>query len=178
MDKVGLIILDRDGTLIKHVHHLVDKSLVELIPGVGLNLRELSKLGFEFAIATNQSVIGRDLATEQIVKDVNKKIEDLLKVFEVSISLVYICPHLPQSECNCRKPKPSMGIAILEALGYSQNNSVMIGDNVTDIQFAANLGIPSIHFSEAGKFSDTATRNCGNWNEVSAAVIELMTQRK
>ena len=77
-EKPGLIILDRDGTLIKHVDHLVDETLVQLIPGVGSNLKKLSDLGFEFAMATNQSVIARELATEPKVQKINQKVQKLL----------------------------------------------------------------------------------------------------
>jgi len=173
-DRVGLIILDRDGTIIKHVHHLIDASLVELIPGVGSNLSKLSKLGFEFAIATNQSVIGRKLANKEIVKGINARVEELLNLFKVSISATCICPHLPKTSCECRKPNPAMGIKILKKLNYDKSNSIMIGDNSTDIEFAANLGIPSIQFSELGIFTHGATKKCMTWDEVTFAVIELM----
>jgi D-glycero-D-manno-heptose 1,7-bisphosphate phosphatase len=173
-EKPGLIILDRDGTLIKHVDHLVDETLVQLIPGVGSNLKKLSDLGFEFAMATNQSVIARELATELKVQKINQKVQKLLAPFGVIISHICICPHLPNSACSCRKPNPGMGLEIFNSLGYDEKSSIMIGDNETDIQFADNLGISSIQFSESGQFSFTATINCSNWEEVYEAAIELL----
>ena len=66
-----LIILDRDGTLIRHVNHIVDPDLVELIAGAGEALASLAESGFEFAIVTNQSVIGRGMTTRANVDKIN-----------------------------------------------------------------------------------------------------------
>ncbi len=174
--KNGLVILDRDGTLIKHVPYLVEESLVELIPKVGPSLRKLSELGFELAIASNQSVIGLNLASESAVEKINNKVSKLLETFGVFISYICICPHIASDNCNCRKPSPGMGLEIFEALGYGPQNSIMVGDNVTDLEFARNLGIPSIQFNENGQYSLMATRICSNWDEVLASVIELLPQ--
>jgi histidinol-phosphate phosphatase family protein len=122
----GLIILDRDGTLIKLIPYLADESLVEMLPGVGDNLRNLTALGFEFAIASNQSVVERQLASYSTVEQINKKITDHLAEFGVKISKICFCPHLVESNCDCRKPKPKMGLEIQKSLNFNQNNSLMI----------------------------------------------------
>ena len=83
-----MIILDRDGTLIKSIPYLHDSSLVELLPGAGDNLRFLSNYGFTFVIATNQSAVGRNFATISEVESTNLRVIQLLLEFEVRIEKV------------------------------------------------------------------------------------------
>jgi HAD superfamily hydrolase (TIGR01662 family) len=73
------IIFDRDGTLIEHVHHLIDPNLVRLKPRLVIGLQLLKEHGFNFGIISNQSVINRGYATKEVVNQVNEKMQELLK---------------------------------------------------------------------------------------------------
>lgn len=169
----GLIILDRDGTIIKHVHHLAEETLVELLPHSGSVLRKLQEKNFEIAIATNQSIIGRGIASFEQVERINSKVLSLLSQFGVSVSKIYICPHAPMDDCVCRKPKPKMGVTIMHELGYSNSNTIVIGDAVTDIEFAENLGVHSIFLSTNLQNPAVKTIHCSNWTEVYDVLVGL-----
>ena len=57
--KQAFVIFDRDGTLINHVHHLVNPELVQPTSDLGQALQLLQNNDFKFGIISNQSVIGR-----------------------------------------------------------------------------------------------------------------------
>ncbi len=169
----GLIILDRDGTIIKHVHHLAEETLVELLPHSGSVLRKLQEKNFEIAIASNQSIIGRGIASFEQVERINNKVLSLLSQFDVSISKVCICPHTPLDDCSCRKPKPKMGLTIMEELGYTNKNTIVVGDTVTDIDFAKNLGARSILLSSNMENPHIKTIHCSSWDEIHDRLIGI-----
>ena len=72
--KQAFVIFDRDGTLINHVHHLVDPELVQPKNDLSQALQLLQSYDFKLGIISNQSVIGRGLATNLDVDSVNSKI--------------------------------------------------------------------------------------------------------
>lgn len=144
----NLLMLDRDGTLIKHKPYLKDWKEVELLKDVSLVLSELQELGFSFVIITNQSAIGRGLATQNQVNLIHKRLEWLLKKSSVNILEILVCPHSPTSNCECRKPKALLGRIIMEKYGFQKSDTFMIGDQLSDIEFANNLGIAPIFFGE------------------------------
>ena len=96
---------DRDGTLIDHVHHLSSREMVKLKPNIGESLSRLANSGFRFGMITNQSVIGRKLASLVEVQEINQVISEHLKIFGVEFDFILICPHLPEENCQCRKPR-------------------------------------------------------------------------
>jgi D-glycero-D-manno-heptose 1,7-bisphosphate phosphatase len=176
-NQAKMIILDRDGTLIKSIPYLHDSSLVELLPGAGDNLRFLSNYGFTFVIATNQSAVGRNFATISEVESTNLRVIQLLLEFEVRKEKVIFCPHAPSMYCLCRKPKPGMGIELIKQFKSKKKNTMVIGDQITDIEFASALGVKSILFSNQPhiKGLPITTEICSSWDEISQTVIRLMT---
>jgi len=168
-----LLILDRDGTLIQHVHHLIDPKLVKLQPGVINCLRQLKKLNFEFAIATNQSVISRGMATDEVVNEINEKVVKILTSSDIKISAIQICPHSEEDSCDCRKPKTGMGKRIMSQLGYSSEETLMIGDQPSDIEFAYNLGAKSIYLNESKYTGIFPTFECQSWDKVYLIVNQI-----
>jgi D-glycero-D-manno-heptose 1,7-bisphosphate phosphatase len=142
------IILDRDGTLIKHVPYLADANLVELLPNVIMGLKYLNSLNFKFGIISNQSAIGRGLATKKQVENVNQRVLQLLESENLHISFVLYCPHAPSEFCICRKP--SIGLGNLAILKYDIDisSSYMIGDANSDIVFGQAIGLHTIQITE------------------------------
>ena len=70
----GVVLLDRDGTLIRDVPFLHDPAQVELLPGVGEGLAALQAAGFTLAIVTNQQGIGLGYYTTQQFIAVNQQL--------------------------------------------------------------------------------------------------------
>jgi histidinol-phosphate phosphatase family protein len=156
----NFICLDRDGTIIKHIHHLTNLELVEIIPGVIDACKILATLDFHFGVFTNQSVIGRGKCTLDDVNKINEFIQSEFRKKGIEIEFFFVCPHVPQDLCNCRKPLTAMGLAAIEKYGIDPSLSYMIGDNVTDVDFGNNLGMKTVFISD-NDYSN-ATISCGD----------------
>ena len=89
------VFLDRDGTVIEHVHLLTQPSQVKLIPGAADAIRNLQALDYACIIVTNQSVIGRGLLTEAGLADVHNEMHRQLAQHNVRLDGVFFCPAAP-----------------------------------------------------------------------------------
>jgi D-glycero-D-manno-heptose 1,7-bisphosphate phosphatase len=132
-----MIIIDRDG-VINHDSDDYIKSPEEWtpIPGSLEAISRLKKAGYLVTIATNQSGIARGLFSEQTLQDIHAKMTELLAVRGASIDGIYYCPHGPQTNCICRKPKPGLLIKIAQDFDIDLAQTPFVGDNVSDIKAA------------------------------------------
>ena len=99
------IFIDRDGTIIEDANYLDSIDEVFFIDNVINVLRSLIKRNYNIVIVTNQSGIGRGyFSTEQFEK-INNHIIKILKSNDVTIVDTLVCPHKPDDNCYCRKPR-------------------------------------------------------------------------
>jgi len=140
MTPVANALIDRDGTIIVERHYLHDPALVELVPGAGEALALLSRAGVRLFVVTNQSGIGRGYYSEADFQAVQERLAELLAPFGVAFQDVAFCPHAPDESCDCRKPEPGMWNELCAAHGLKPGETVMIGDNASDVAFGRNCG--------------------------------------
>lgn len=126
------VFLDRDGTLIRETGYLSDPEAVELLPGVGRALRNLVEADVPLVVVSNQSGVGRGMFGAAQVHAVMARLRGALRVHGVELSAVYFCPHRPEENCPCRKPRPGLLERAAEDLRLSLADSVMIGDKRID----------------------------------------------
>lgn len=136
------VFCDRDGTIIAERDYLSDPAGVELIPGAADGLRTLHEAGFALVIVTNQSGIARGLYTDADYTAVAARVEEVLARDGVRIDSVQYCPHHPDitGPCPCRKPDIGMYSTAAEELGIDLRASYYIGDKLTDVLPALELG--------------------------------------
>jgi len=136
--------LDRDGTLIREpADEQVDRlEKIELVPGVIPALLRLRDAGFQFVMVTNQDGLGTDRFPAMDFRIPQDFLLALLASQGIRFREVFICPHLPEEGCRCRKPLPGMLSGFLRTQRLDRERSVVIGDRDTDIEFAANIGVP------------------------------------
>jgi len=143
--KTKYAIFDRDGTIIEHVPYLTNISQVKIVPGVFETLEGLCSRGYHLGIATNQSVIGKNLSSLSEVEEINHEIVTEIETCSgVKVDFVKLCPHLVEDMCICRKPKPGLIIKEIEKFDIDCANSYMIGDSFSDVEFGRNLGMRTI----------------------------------
>ena len=99
------VLLDRDGTIIVDKHYLADPAEVELLPGAAKGLRQIQRLGYGLILITNQSGVGRGKFTTETVDAVHEELVRQLKCEGINLDGIYYCPHVPEDDCNCRKPR-------------------------------------------------------------------------
>src|SRR5438132_13302808 len=135
-----LLLLDRDGTLIKEEGYPTDPRRVRLYPGVPEALRKLKRAGFPLVVASNQSGVGRGLVTMDQLHRVNQRFLGLLKERKASIDGLYWCPHDPRKGCACRKPALGMARRAARDLHVSWKHSISVGDRPSDVEFGKRTG--------------------------------------
>jgi histidinol-phosphate phosphatase family protein len=135
------VFLDRDGVLTRERRdHVKTPEELEILPGIGRPLRDLRKHGFRLVIVTNQSVVGRGLATDDEMGRIHEKLQSELKRVGSYVDAIYYCPHLPEEKCSCRKPEPGLILKAAKDLGIDIAASWMIGDKEIDLEAAKRAG--------------------------------------
>lgn len=132
-----LIILDRDGVINHDSEHYI-KSPDEWAPIDG-SLEAIVKLNqadYTVTVATNQSGVGRGLYDLATLEKIHEKMQQALAKLGGKIDRVFFCPHVPDENCNCRKPKSGMYQQIAQHYNCSLNDVPVIGDSLRDIQAA------------------------------------------
>jgi rfaE bifunctional protein nucleotidyltransferase chain/domain len=140
----GIVLLDRDGTLLKESPYLSDPREAELLPGVGEGLAELQRAGYRLVIVTNQQGIGLGYFDVREFIAVNTALFRLLTPFGVTISRVYYCPHSAADACNCRKPGPGLLLRAMREFRIEADRCFMVGDRDVDAIAGATAGCSSV----------------------------------
>ena len=139
------IFLDRDGVINKKRDDYV-KSIneLEIFPDIGEGILNLKKMGFLIIVITNQSIINRKIIAVEELEKIHLSIQNNLKENSCNIDRFYFCPHTPNENCNCRKPKSGLLINAASDMNIDLKSSWMIGDNDSDIIAGENVGCKSI----------------------------------
>lgn len=141
MKDIRLVILDRDGVININSKAYV-KSLEEWQPITGSleAIAELKAAGFLIAVATNQSGIGRGYYSKETLQQIHHQLCISLAKHNGSIDQIEFCPHAPEENCACRKPKTAMLVNIGKNLNVPPAETVFIGDSLKDMEAARNYG--------------------------------------
>ncbi|MBE7439467.1 MAG: HAD family hydrolase [Spirochaetales bacterium] len=144
MKKVAF--LDRDGTLIRNAHYLSRPEQIEILSGVREGLQLLKQYHFMLIILTNQSGIGRGYFSETDLKIIHTELLGLFAQSSILFDAIYYCPHHPDEECECRKPRKGMLLTALQeqSIDLSVDFAVLIGDSDADMGLARNARIAAI----------------------------------
>jgi D-glycero-D-manno-heptose 1,7-bisphosphate phosphatase len=135
------IFLDRDGVLnVRRSDHVKSLAEFEFIPGALDALSELDVGETPVVVVTNQSVIGRGLASHAEVDIIHAHLREAMLGAGVQRLSIYVCPHAPKDGCECRKPRPGLLLRAASELNLDLKRSVMIGDSITDAQAGMAAG--------------------------------------
>lgn len=141
------IFLDRDNTLIRDEGYFHDPEKVEFFPGVVEGLRELQSAGFLLIVVSNQSGISRGIFKESDAIAVHEKMNELLGCHNVKIQGFYYCPHVPDENCECRKPKPFLVFKGANEFKVDIPKSFFIGNDIKDMETGRAAGAKTVLIS-------------------------------
>jgi rfaE bifunctional protein nucleotidyltransferase chain/domain len=144
----GLVLLDRDGTLVRNVPFLHDPAKVEVLPGVIDGLLKLQASGLRLAIVSNQQGVGLGYYTVQDFIAVNQGLLRELGARGIRISKIYFCPHSLAEKCSCRKPATGMVTRAMREFGVAPDQTVLVGDSDDDMQAGADAGCQTVRVDE------------------------------
>lgn len=167
------IFLDRDGVINEDNGLVYKPNHLTLIDGVEEALKYIHQKGYLAVVVTNQSVIARNLCTFDELDAINARMETLLGKKNAFIDALYFCPHHPHGGypeerkeykivCDCRKPAPGMLLKAARELNINLSESLMIGDNTSDVQAGINAKVKQsvlIPTNRPGALLDSLKKN-------------------
>jgi len=152
------VLVDRDDTLCRDIPYCDDPDRIKAYPGVPEAVRRLNDAGYLVLMVTNQSGIGRGYFTVETLEKVNDSLRAQIAECGGRIDDIFFCPHRPEDNCECRKPKIGMGLQAISKYDLDPSKCWMVGDKEKDIDFGKALGMRSILVSESFTFVDAVSQ--------------------
>lgn len=166
------LFIDRDGTIIKEPADEQIDSLekLEFVPGAIGGLRALMNRGYEIVMVSNQDGLGTDSFPEETFWPAHNKMLDTLRGEGVEFDEILIDRSFPPENLPTRKPGTGMLTKYMNG-DYDLANSFVIGDRLTDVMLAHNLGTKSILIAnpdETDAHCDLATTD---WDKIARHIL-------
>ena len=158
-----VLFIDRDGTLIHEPEDFQVDAIekVRLVDDVIPSLLEIRKHGYRFVMITNQDGLGTSSFPQADFDAPHALTMSLFESQGIRFDEVFICPHLPDEQCECRKPRTGLLTKFLAANSIDLSASAVIGDRETDMQLAERIGVEGILVNGDGE-------NVLTWPEIVA----------
>lgn len=145
------IFLDRDGVMNEDTGFIKSPDEFELYPFAASAIKKINQSDYAAIVVTNQSVVARNLCTEEELRMIHNKMEWQLGKSGAKIDALYYCPHHPdkgfpeenpayKTDCSCRKPKPGMLFRAAKEFHIDLQQSFMIGDSDRDREAGKSAG--------------------------------------
>ena len=147
-----VLFIDRDGTLVDEPEDFQVDALnkIRLVPGAIPALLELAAHGYRLVMVSNQDGLGTDAFPEEQFREAHEHILMLFETQGVAFDEIFICPHLPEDRCECRKPRTGLLTRYLAETSIDIANSAVIGDRETDLELARRLGVRGLRIGDSG----------------------------
>lgn len=173
-----VLFIDRDGTLIiepQSDFQIDSLEKLEFIPNVLSALRKISEeTDYELVMVTNQDGLGTDVFPEDTFWPAHNKMMTTLAGENIQFAGVHIDRHFPHQNSLTRKPGTGMLTQYLTG-EYDLANSYVIGDRMTDVKLAINLGAKAILFLPPNLSETTQMADIDGFTEAMRDAIALKT---
>lgn len=145
-----IVFMDRDGTI--HIDkvetHLIND--LEFFPDTVSFMQKVTSLGYDIVVVTNQNGIGKGHYNIETMKEFNLYMVQELEKYGINILAVLYCPHIKEDNCSCMKSKSGMFKKARELFNIDMNNSIMVGDQTSDVLASINIGITENYLVTTG----------------------------
>lgn len=140
-----LVVLDRDGVINRDSPDFIcsPDDFVPL-PGSIEAIGELARAGFAVVVASNQSGVGRGLFSAGTLAAIHARMTAAIEAGGGHLDGIYCCPHRPEDDCSCRKPRPGLLRQIGSDFGVPLAGLPVIGDSWRDLEAAWAVGARAI----------------------------------
>lgn len=135
------LFLDRDGVINEDYGHVYQVEKFHLIENIHTLINAAQKNGYKIIIITNQAGIGKKLFSSDDFKKLTKYMKNILLAYNCHIDAIYHCPFHPSKgigkylkDSYDRKPNPGMLLKAKKKFNLDMNESILIGDKISDIQ--------------------------------------------
>jgi D-glycero-D-manno-heptose 1,7-bisphosphate phosphatase len=132
-----MVILERDGV----INHRQEEDVTTVegwdpISGSIEAINRLKKAGYLVTVASNHSGVARGHYSEDDLHKMHEKMQRMLSTRGASVDGIFYCPHGPESNCVCRKPKPGLLYQIAKEFDIDLSETWMVGESISDIRAA------------------------------------------
>jgi D-glycero-D-manno-heptose 1,7-bisphosphate phosphatase len=135
------VILDRDGVINKDsADYIKSPDEWHPIPGSLEAIAMLTNHGYDIYIATNQAGIARGKLTLEALLAIHEKMYNMVEAAGGRINDITFCPHHPDENCECRKPKPGLIDTLVERYHLDIASGHYVGDSLKDLRAAEAAG--------------------------------------
>lgn len=146
------IFLDRDGVIIENRDNYVRSwEDVTFYPESLAALARIRHSPYKIVIVTNQSAVGRGIIPLSAAENLNHRVVQEIENNGGRVDGIFMCPHAPQDNCSCRKPKPGLILQAAQTLSINLNHSIMIGDALSDIEAGQAAGLEKTILIRTGR---------------------------
>lgn len=151
IDNSYTLFLDRDGVINKNIDgsYVLDWEQFEFLNGVLETMPKLAKLFPRIVVVTNQQCIAKGLITEDELNEIHQNMMNLIELNGGRIDAIYFAPDMASEQNNLRKPRN--GMAFLAQNDFPEidfNKSIMVGDKLSDMEFAKSVGMITVYLSK------------------------------
>lgn len=167
------IFIDRDGTIIREPADEQIDSLekLEFVSGAISGLRSLMSRGYDIVMVSNQDGLGTDSFPEDTFWPAHNKMLSTLEGEGVRFDDILIDRSFPEDNAPTRKPRTGMLTAYMDG-SYDLAESFVIGDRLTDVQLAKNLGSRGILIAPADtEKPDGCELVSDSWEEIARHIL-------
>jgi D-glycero-D-manno-heptose 1,7-bisphosphate phosphatase len=153
-----LVILGRDGILnVYRDDHVKSPEEWEPIHGALEAVARLNHAGWHTVLATNQAGIGRGMIDMASINAVHVHMMHRLVSAGGRLDAVFFCPHTPEDQCDCRKPKPGLMLQIGQRYGIDLRTVPMVCDTLRDLLAAQAAGCEP-HLVRSGRAANLSAQ--------------------
>ena len=138
------VFLDRDGVLMADTNYVGHVERVVILDQAPAAMRRLQAAGYRLFVVTNQSGVGRGYFTRAAVEEIHALLDRQFATAGTRVDRYYVCPHHPEDNCECRKPKPKSLLDAASEYGLDLAQCFMVGDRASDIQCGQNAGTRTV----------------------------------
>lgn len=138
------VFIDRDGTINVNYGYIDSPDDFKIYPGVMNGIKLLKENGYKIIVVTNQSGIGRGYFGKEKLDKIHRKMDNELLKNGTAVDAIYYCPHHPDDNCNCRKPKTGLFEKAVKDLDINITESFIIGDRMLDMEAGYKIGCKTV----------------------------------
>lgn len=171
------LFLDRDGVVNQDLGYVHKKKDFRFNDGILELVAEAKNREFLVVIITNQSGIARRMYGSKEFEELSSWMSSKFSAAGGRIDRVYHCPHHPiygwgtaRILCTCRKPNPGMLLAAMKDLKIDPQQSILVGDKVTDVIAGSRAGIKTLVL-----YKDSDSKNY--WAPTFPNILEIESLR-
>ncbi|MBU0568972.1 D-glycero-beta-D-manno-heptose 1,7-bisphosphate 7-phosphatase [bacterium] len=136
--------LDRDGVINEEAGYIRSPEQLKLFSFAGPAIKLLNEKGIKAIVVTNQSGIGRGYFDRKALDEIHRKLRSELAKEGAFLDGIYYCPHHPDNDCHCRKPKPGLFLKAAGDFDLDLGRCCTIGDKLTDLEAGREAGTKTI----------------------------------